>query len=219
MVSNGIDSATTALVVAAMNGGTAFTVTTPLRCLFHSAMRTVDTGSDTEITTSAGYVQKVGSLFGGGAGAALTFAAATPGAPSTSNSNVAATVINMPASTWAGNTIIDSKATPRTTSADGVTTNLSTTITSASAAFLSSDVGAIVTGTNLGTNNTIASVTNSTTAVMAVAATGTGSSIAFTINRLNSPQTTFWATLGSSKTVNAGDTVTVPLGSWQTSLA
>lgn len=215
-MANGIDATTGALVLAAMNGGTALTVTAPLRCLFHSAMRTVDNGTDTEITTGSGYVAKAGSLF---SGTALAFAAASVGNPSTQNSNVAATVTNMPAATWAGNTITDSKATPRNTSADGVTTNLSTTITSATAAFVAGDVGAIVTGTNLGTNNIIASVTNGTTAVMAQAATGTGSSIVFTINKLNSPQTTFYAALGSSKTVNAGDTVTVPSGSWQTSLA
>jgi hypothetical protein len=216
MATNGIDSATTALVLAAMNGGTAFTITTPLRCLFHSAMRTTDSTTDTEITTSSGYVQKVGSLF---SGTALTFAAASAGSPSTQNSNAAATVTNMPASTWAGNTIIDSKFTQRTT-ADAATTNTSTTVTSATASFVAGDVGAIITaGANLPTNTVIVSVTNGTTVVVSQAATATGTSLALAINKLNNPQTTFWATLGSSKTVNAGDTVTVPSGSWQTSLA
>jgi hypothetical protein len=214
MATNGIDSATSALVMAAMNGGTALAITTPLRCLFHSAMRTTDTGTDTEITTGSGYVQKAGSLF---SGTALSFAAASAGNPSTQNSNVAATVTNMPASTWAGNTITDSKSTPRSV-ADGVD-NGTTTITSATASFLSTDVGAIVTGTDMPTNNVIASVTNSTTAVLAQAATGSGSSRSWTINRLSSPQTTFWATLSAPKTVNLGDTVTVPSGSWQTSLS
>jgi hypothetical protein len=181
MATSGIDSVTSAAILTEMNGGTAFSVTLPLRCLFHSAMRTTDSTTDTEITTSSGYVAKAGSLY---SGTGLTFAAASAGSPSTQNSNVAATVTNMPASTWAGNTITDSKATPRTTSADGVTTSASPNISSASGAFLSSDVGAIVTGTNIPTNTIIVSVTS-----------------------------------GSSKTVNAGDTVTVPSGSWQTSLA
>jgi hypothetical protein len=216
MATNGIDSATTALVVAAMNGGTAFTVTTPLRCLFHSAMRTTDTGSDTEISTSSGYVAKAGSLF---SGTALAFAAATPGAPSTSNSNVAATVTNMPASTWAGNTIVDSKATPRTTGSTGNTTNLSTTVTASDGAFLSSDVGAIISGTNIPSNTVITAINSGTSVTISQAATGTATTTVLTINRLSGQQTTFWATLTSSKTVNAGDTVTVPSGSWQTSLA
>jgi hypothetical protein len=216
MATNGIDSATSALVMAAMNGGTALTITPPLRCLFHSSMRTTDTGTDTEITTSSGYVQKVGSLY---SGVALTFAAASAGAPSTQNSNVAATVTNMPASTWLGNTIIDSKFTQRTRT-DAATTNTSTTVTSATASFVAGDVGAIITaGANLPTNTVIVSVTNGTTVVVSQAATATGSSLALAVNTLTSPQTTWWATLGSSKTVNAGDTVTVPSGSWQTSLA
>jgi len=197
-----------------MNGGTAFTITTPLRCLWLSAVRSSDSGSDTEVSTSSGYVQQVGSLY---SGTALTFAAASPGAPSTQNSSVAASVTNMPACTWAGNKIIDSKETTRSVT-DGADTS-STTITSATAAFTSGDVGAIVTGTDMPSNNVIVSVTDSTTAVLAQATTGTGSSRSWTIHKLNSPQTTWWATLSSSKTVNSGDTVTVPSGSWQTSLS
>jgi hypothetical protein len=59
-------------------------------------------------------------------------------------------------------------------------------------------VGAIVTGTNIPTNTIIVSVTSGTAVVLSQNATATGSSIAFTINRLNSPQTTWWAALSSS---------------------
>lgn len=136
-MASGIDSTTTAAILTAVNGGTAFTITGPLKVLFLSAVRGTDTGSDTEWTTSGGYT--LGTGFSG-----LTFAAATPGAPSTQNSNVAATITNAPAQTWAGCKIVDSSGTPKTT---------------------------------------------------------------------------FYAALASNKTINSGDTVTVPSGSWQTSLA
>lgn len=217
MATNGIDATMTAAVLTAMNGGTALAITTPLRCLFLTAVRTADNapGSDTEFATSQGYVQQVGSLF---SGQALTFAAASSGAPSTQNSNVAASVTNMPAGTWAGNKVIDSKNTSRNVT-DAVL-NSTTTITSATASFVAGDVGALLTGNaNIPTNTVIASVTNSTTAVMSQAATATVSTQSVNILKLNSPQTTWWATLGSSKTVNSGDTVTVPSGSFQTSLS
>lgn len=54
-------------------------------------------------------------------------------------------------------------------------TNGTTTITSATAAFVSTDQGRLVTGTNLAANTYIASVTNGTTAVLTIAATGSGS--------------------------------------------
>src|SRR4051812_2988848 len=130
MATNGIDGTTSAAILTAMNGGAAFTITPPLRCLFLTAVRTADNsaGSDTEVSTSSGYVQGVGSLF---SGTALTFATATAGSPSTSNSSAAATVTNMPACTWAGNRIIDSKNSSRSVT-DGVD-NSTTTITSATA--------------------------------------------------------------------------------------
>jgi len=61
------------------------------------------------------------------------------------------------------------------TVADAVT-NGTTTLTSATAAFVSpEDVGAEVTGTNIPLGTTIASVTNGTTAIMSQAASGSGS--------------------------------------------
>lgn len=134
---SGLDSATSALILAAINGGTAFTITGPLKCLFLSAVRATATGTDTEWASAGSYV--AGTGFSG-----VTFAAATAGAPSTQNSNVAATITNCPAQTWAGNRIVDSSATPKVT---------------------------------------------------------------------------FWGTItGGNKTVNAGDTCTIPSGSLQTSL-
>jgi hypothetical protein len=54
-------------------------------------------------------------------------------------------------------------------------TNGTTTITSATAAFVSTDQGRLVTGTNIPNNTFIQSVTNGTTAVLSQAATGSGS--------------------------------------------
>lgn len=142
MADSGLDSLLTARLLTQVNGGAAATLTTPLIVQWLSAVRTADNGADTVVS---------GVSFSG-----ETFAAATAGAPSTQNSNVAASVSNVPAAfTWAGNRIIDSTA-----------------------------------GT----------------------ATPAG------------PYTTWWAALVSAgaritKSVNAGDTVTIPSGSFQTSLA
>ncbi len=66
---------------------------------------------------------------------------------------------------------------------DGVS-NSTTTITSATAAFnAATDVGAPVSGTDIPAGAYIASVTNSTTAVLSAAATGTGSARTWTISR------------------------------------
>jgi hypothetical protein len=64
--------------------------------------------------------------------------------------------------------------------ADGATTSGGTGLTSATAAFTSADVGAVVSGTGIPAGTTIASVTNGTTAVMSAnaSATGTGVSVA-----------------------------------------
>lgn len=60
-------------------------------------------------------------------------------------------------------------------SVSDMVTNGTTTITSATAAFVSTDRGRLVTGTNIATGTYIASVTNGTTAVLTIAATGSGS--------------------------------------------
>lgn len=65
--------------------------------------------------------------------------------------------------------------------ADGVTTNTSTAITSATGAFTASDVGRPITGTGIAAGTTIAAVTSATAATLSAAATATGTSIAFTI--------------------------------------
>lgn len=120
---------------------------------------------------------------------------------------------------------------------DGVL-NSSTTVTSATAAFTSADVGASISGTGIPVNATISSVTNGTTVVISSAATATSSGVTLTIvqtatlavgplaTALNSA---FGATAGniqcvvdqtSGKTTNAlvivNDNVvfSVPLGSW-----
>lgn len=63
---------------------------------------------------------------------------------------------------------------------DGVL-NSTTTITSATAAFVSGDVGSIVTGTGIPSGTTIDSVTNATTVVLSDAATATATGVNLTI--------------------------------------
>lgn len=102
---SGLDSARSAAILTQLNGGAVDTITAPIKCLFLSAVRATATGTDTEWTTASGYTA--------GTGAAVTFAAAVAGAPSTQNSNSAATITNAPAQTWAGNKTVDSAATPK----------------------------------------------------------------------------------------------------------
>lgn len=125
------------LAIAAINGGTALSISTPLKSLFLSAIRTANNGTDTEWSTSGGYTNGTG--FSG-----MTFAAATADATGAhQNSNVIASITNAPAVNWAGCIIKDSAGTPKET---------------------------------------------------------------------------WYAPVSPNKTVNAGDTVTVPSGSWQTNL-
>jgi hypothetical protein len=110
MATNGFDATTGALVIAAINGGTAVTFTTPLKVLFNSAQRTADNGTDTEWVAGGGYT--VGTGFSG-----LTFAAATTDATGAHQaSNVLVTLANiLNNSTWAGNTVKDTSGTPKQT--------------------------------------------------------------------------------------------------------
>jgi hypothetical protein len=70
------------------------------------------------------------------------------------------------------------------TPTDGATTNLSTTVTSATALFNQSDVGATITGTGIPASTTIVSVQSATSATMSAAATATGSSLSIVITRV-----------------------------------
>lgn len=64
---------------------------------------------------------------------------------------------------------------------DGVTTASSTTITSATAAFVTGDVGRVISGGTIPANATISSVTNSTTAVLSAACTSSASGVTFNL--------------------------------------
>jgi hypothetical protein len=77
---------------------------------------------------------------------------------------------------------LNGAAAPRTVT-DGVT-NLTTTVTSATAFFNQSDIGAAITGTGIPTSTTIVSVTNATTAVLSAAATTSTGSVSLTITRV-----------------------------------
>jgi len=107
---SGLSSAATGvaqLALAAINGGTALSITGPLKVLFLSAIRTVNNGTDTQWSTSGGYTNGTG--FSG-----LTFAAATTDTTGAhQSSNVAATITNAPAGTWAGCKVVDSAGTPK----------------------------------------------------------------------------------------------------------
>jgi hypothetical protein len=72
--------------------------------------------------------------------------------------------------------------TPTRVVTDGVLA-ASTTVTSATAAFTSSDVGAAISGGSIPSNTTIASVTNGTTVVISQAATGSASGVTLTITK------------------------------------
>lgn len=66
---------------------------------------------------------------------------------------------------------------------DGATTNTSTTVTSASAAFLPSDVGAAISGNGIPAGAYIVVVTNATTVTISAAATATATGVTVTIVR------------------------------------
>lgn len=68
------------------------------------------------------------------------------------------------------------------TVADGATTNTSTTLTSATAAFVAGDAGKRVTGLGIPRGTTIASVTNSTTVELDQAATATATGVSVTFD-------------------------------------
>lgn len=100
----------------------------------------------------------------------------------------------------------------RVTSADGTTTSGTVTITSTSAAFTVDDVGRDVSGTNIPAGAKIAKRNSSSSADMDVAASGTGSSIAFTIQSPSTfggsgPVRIFGANLRSSASNSANSYV------------
>jgi hypothetical protein len=114
------------------------------------------------------------------------------------------------AMTAADGDVILANATSRAPT-DGVTTNLSATVSSATAAFVSTDVGKTITGTGIPASTTILSVTSSTVAVLSAACTATATGITFTIGgafTVTGPA----AAAGARFTVlrlNAANTVTI----------
>lgn len=106
MATSGIDSTTTAAILTAMHGGTAVTFAAPIKLLFLSSIRTVDTGTDVEWVAG-------GSSYVPGTGATVTYSAAAAGAPSTQANATAATITNAPSANWAGCIEVDSSGTPK----------------------------------------------------------------------------------------------------------
>ncbi len=107
---SGLDAGTAALLIAAVNGGTAFTVTTPFKTRFLSVIRTANNGADTEWTAGGGYAA------GGVAGPATPWQAAVQavdGATQATNATTGAiTVTNAPGTQWQGCTIYDNVPKP-----------------------------------------------------------------------------------------------------------
>jgi len=89
------------------------------------------------------------------------------------NSPTSVTLNKVAIGTWAAHPVLIENSSIRGV-IDGVTTAASTTITSATANFTAADIGRSVTGTYIPKYTTIASVTNSTTAVLSAAATTSG---------------------------------------------
>jgi hypothetical protein len=77
--------------------------------------------------------------------------------------------------------VIDYGARGTRTVADGVTTSGSPILTSASAAFTSTDVGNPITGTNIQASTTISSVSNASTVTLSKNATAPGTGITFKV--------------------------------------
>lgn len=102
---------------------------------------------------------------------------------------------------------------------DGVTTNSSTSITSASGAgFTQADVGRSISGTNIQADTRIITVTSATAATISRAATGSGSSLTLTIagrvaysGFATTVTTSKSSGTGYRKSVTNGDTFTVTL--------
>jgi hypothetical protein len=87
------------------------TVTVPLKVLFLSAVRTTNTGTDTEWATAAGYTAGAGGTTGGVAGPTWNAITTNGTVGATVTNSSAVTLSNAPAQTWAGNIIRDSAAT------------------------------------------------------------------------------------------------------------
>lgn len=106
---SGLDATTAVAVLDHINRGvaTGITFTTNHKCLFLSAVRTANNGTDTEWT---------GGSYVAGTGQPITFAAAAASATlgATASSNVAVTQTGCPATNWAGNRIADTSATAKT---------------------------------------------------------------------------------------------------------
>lgn len=105
---SGIPAAEAKRYLDAKYGGTAYAVTTPFKCLFLSAVRTLNNGTDTEWSTASGYTAGTGAAIAFGSNAAAT---STTGASVASTS--APTITNAPAQTWAGCKVVDSTGTPK----------------------------------------------------------------------------------------------------------
>jgi hypothetical protein len=103
------------LAIAALNGGTALAITTPLKIAALSVVRTANNGSDTEWATAAGYTAAPAPGTGGAGTTGWAFPAMNAAAANTTGAqqtnSAAATLTNAPAGTWAGNRIQDSSAT------------------------------------------------------------------------------------------------------------
>ena len=105
---SGMPAAEAKRYLDAKYGGTAYAVTSPFKCLFLSAVRSANNGTDTEWGTSGGYTAGTGAAIAYGSNAATTSTTGASVASSTS-----AQITNAPAQTWAGCKVVDSSGTPK----------------------------------------------------------------------------------------------------------
>jgi hypothetical protein len=101
---------TAAALLTYMAAGTATTLATPFKVAFLSAVRTSNSGTDTEWASGGSYVATAGGTTGGQPGP--TWNAATSGTTGAAITNsTPVTQTGCPATTWAGNRIQDSTVT------------------------------------------------------------------------------------------------------------
>jgi hypothetical protein len=112
-MASGIDQTTANLVLAALNGGTALSITSPIKLKLMSANGS-DTASGTELSTASGYTA---------GGKTVTFASASAGSQA---SNADVTWTNMPAVTVVGVEQWDTAGTPKRTFWGALTANKTT---------------------------------------------------------------------------------------------
>lgn len=114
-----------------------------------------------------------------------------------------------PFATWVGDTLAEGtpevvavRAVSGRTVNDGVTTNASTTVTSATAAFTSSDISRTISGAGIPSGATITAVGSATSITISAAATASATGVTLTLGPLSTLTAAEWETALSKFTVS-----------------